>query len=104
VTTIFLLYRDDQLLGELTAASPDFPWHQGDFHPTPAFEEVRPLFERELELLDLVDGEQMAQWEAVWTAIYDLGVQLRPASARDASEDISEFLLHIDGDEAWWRI
>jgi hypothetical protein len=46
----------------------------------------------------------MAQWEAVWTAIYDLGGKMRPASARDASEDISEFILHIDGSEAWWRI
>lgn len=99
--TIFLLCRDDQLLGELTASSPDFPWHQGNFHPTPAFEEVRSLFERELVLMN---AEKWVEWEAVWTAIYDLGVKLRPASARDASEDISEFLLHIDGDEAWWRI
>lgn len=97
----YLLYRNDQLLGELIATSFDFPWHRGNFRPTPAFEEVRPLFERELELLN---ADQMVEWEAVWTAIYDLGMRMRPASIRDASEDISEFLLHIDGDEAWWRI
>ncbi|WP_442481234.1 hypothetical protein [Aeoliella sp. SH292] len=51
-----------------------------------------------------MNAEKWVEWEAVWTAIYDLGVRLRPASARDASEDVMEFILHIDGTEAWWRI
>lgn len=101
MTTQYLLYRNHQLLGELIGISDKFPCHQGVFRPAPAFEEVRPLFARELELLN---ADRMDEWEAVWTAIFDLGVKLRPASARDASEDISEFILHLDGSEAWWRI
>ena len=93
----YYLYRGEWLLGALTHTDDDFPWHNGTFEPAPEFEEVRPLFERELALLN---ADRMDEWEAAWGAIASLGLRLVPASA---GADIDEFLLHIDGAQAWWR-
>jgi hypothetical protein len=93
----YRLYRRDRLLGALTHTDDDFPWHNGTFDPAPEFEEVRPMFERELALLN---ADQMDEWEVAWEAIAALGLRLEPV---DAGADIEEFLLHIDGSRAWWR-
>lgn len=93
----FRLYRGDQLLGTLTHTDDDFPWRNGTFDPAPAFAEFRPLFERELALLNT---DRMHEWEAAWEAIAALGLRLE---AGTAGESITEFLLHIDGTRAWWR-
>lgn len=93
----YRLYCGDELLGALTHTDDDFPWHNGTFEPTPEFEEVRPLFERELALLN---ADRMDEWESAWESIAALGLRLVPARA---GADIDEFLLHIDGSQAWWR-
>jgi len=91
------LYRGGRLLGELTHTHDDMPWHHGTFAPTPAFEEVRPLFDRDLELLN---ADRMDEWEAAWEAVAALGLRLEPVAA---GADIDEFLLHVEGTQAWWR-
>jgi len=91
------LCRGDVLLGTLTSTDDDFPWHHGTFDPAPAFEEVRPLFDRERELLD---AERFDEWEAAWEAVVALGLRLE-LTATGAT--IDEFLLHIEGNRAWWR-
>ncbi|HYW71121.1 MAG TPA: hypothetical protein VE961_08810 [Pyrinomonadaceae bacterium] len=68
----------------------------------PAFENFRPLFIEELRLADagLVDADQIEQWEVAYERITSAGLRLF-----DTEQDnfIDEFLLHIDGDEAWFR-
>jgi hypothetical protein len=93
----FHLYRGEQLLGTLTYASSDMPWEHGTFEPTPAFEEFRPLFDRELALLN---ADRMDEWEEAWSEIEELGLHLKRGPA---SKAIDEFLLHVDGSNAWWR-
>ena len=93
----YRLYRGDVLLGTLTHTGDDFPWHDGTFDPAPVFEEVRPLFDRELALLN---ADRMDEWETAWGAIAALGLRLEPMAA---GSDVNEFLLHIEGQRAWWR-
>jgi hypothetical protein len=95
----YYLYRGKKLLGTITHTSDDFPWHQGVFEPEPCFDEVKHLFNQELKLLEndeLTDGK----WDAVWTEITRPGLKLIPISG---GKDIEKFLLHIDGEETWWR-
>lgn len=56
-------YRGDQLLGTLTRTGLEMPWWEGIFDPTPSFEAVRPLFDRERELLN---ADRMDEWDAAW--------------------------------------
>jgi len=44
-TAGYAFFRGGKELGTLTIGDSWFPWYQGEFHPTPEFEEVRPLFE-----------------------------------------------------------
>ncbi len=93
----FHLYRGERLLGTLTRTDGDMPWHLGAFDPAPAFEEVRPLFDQELALLN---ADRMDEWEAAWAEVEALGLRLEPVPAGVA---ITEFLLHVEGPRAWWR-
>ena len=96
------LKREDELLGTLRSYSTDFPWVNCKFEPLPAFENLRPLFSEELRLLDagLGDGDQVEKWEAAYNRITSAGLRLFDVEKEDY---IDEFLLHIDGDEAWFR-
>lgn len=99
------LVRGDATLGtiDVKPGEADFPWFSGAFHPLPAFEAVRGLFERELQLLrenaDDDDG-QWEDWEEVHSQLHDPGVRLQSA---DRSFEAGGILIHIDGAEAWWR-
>ncbi len=66
--SFFYLKRADTLLGVLELCGGDFPWHEGKFEPTAAFEEIRPLFKmmstQESEasgfrLVRIVNGEEI---------------------------------------------
>jgi hypothetical protein len=96
------LKRADELLGTLRSYSTDFPWVNCRFEPLPAFEDVRPLFDEELRLLDtgLVDSDQVEQWEIAYNRITSIGLRLFDIEQENY---IDEFLLHIRGDEAWFR-
>ena len=98
------LVRGGDVLGtiDVKPGGADFPWSSGAFHPSPKFEAVRGLFERELALLRANtenDAAQWDDWEAVHEELHAPGLQLRGAGAY-AEEEI---LIHIDGAEAWWR-
>jgi hypothetical protein len=75
----------------------DFPWFNAPVRATPAFDEFRPLFAEELRLLDRLD-----QNAEVWEAAYDR-VRRQVSLERPDGFAVPEFLLHVDGDEAWWR-
>lgn len=96
------LTRDGTLLGKLTYRELDQPWFLCDFEPTTAFQTVAPLFERELQALETGFAKQGDEdkWEEIFAEISQLGLHLEPL---DQGELITDFLLHIDGKEAWFR-
>ncbi|MGF1432323.1 hypothetical protein [Kitasatospora sp. LaBMicrA B282] len=97
-TARWRLVRGEECIGEIEVDGSDFPWMSGRFRPAPGFDEVRPLFERELALLDdPVAGADSDEWEAVVEEIGSLLRLVGPAGP------VAEFLLHVDGDRAWFR-
>lgn len=95
----YRVVRNGVLLGTLTRTGSDPPWWEGDFEPAPGFELIRPLFDRERELLDADDN--MDAWGLAYDELAN-GLVLEPLDGRDP---ITEFLLHIeaDGRRASWR-
>jgi hypothetical protein len=94
---IYRLTRGGELLGEVTPTHNDMFLEFGRFVPTPAFEQVRPLFERELALLD---ADRMDEWMVAWEEISAPGVRLE---AVGNGPSYSDFAIHVSGDQAWWR-
>ncbi|MEW2403069.1 hypothetical protein [Streptomyces sp. NPDC046862] len=94
--------RDGAVLGEIGIEEADFPWLRGRFTARPGFEDVRLLFERELALLDRIEQaeeERQAEeeWEAAYGAVREAVLLVAPG------RPVAEFLLHIEGDQAWFR-
>jgi hypothetical protein len=89
--------RGDELIADLVVTDGDFPWLHARLEPTSAFEEVKDIFTEELRLLDRLDDEYSA-WAAVDDEIHAILSLENPEGFR-----VPEFLLHIDGDAAWWR-
>jgi hypothetical protein len=87
----------EELLGVLRSTASDFPWVNCKFEPTASFVKVQPLFDEELTLLD---ADRMDEWQIAYDRISALGLQLM--DTKDET-DIGEFLLHIRGNEAWFR-
>lgn len=99
------LVRGDVLLGtiEVKPGDGDLPWYSGAFHSRAEYETVRGLFERELLLLQSNtddDPSQWDEWEAVHAELHEPGIRLQ---SPDKSYATDEVLIHIDGEEAWWR-
>jgi hypothetical protein len=86
-----------QSVGEILIEEADFPWLSGRFTAGPAFAALRPLFERELELMELDDDRHWAEWDKVYDEIREA------VSLSSPSGPVPEFLLHIRGDRAWFR-
>ncbi|MEV1063504.1 hypothetical protein [Streptomyces sp. NPDC050263] len=81
-------------LGEIVVAEADFPWLSGRFTARPAYAAVEPLFTRDLALME---AEDWAQWEVLQSEIRRRVALISPRGP------VPEFLLHIEGDEAWFR-
>ncbi len=91
------VWLGEELTGTIEIAERDFPWLTGRWIPTARFDEVATLFARELALSD--DDDDADEWEQVYREIWRAGVRLRYPDGRV----VPEFLLHIDGDTAWFR-
>ncbi|MEU5099598.1 hypothetical protein [Streptomyces sp. NPDC020996] len=91
---VWQLRRGEQVVGEILIEEGDFPWLSGRFVPAEGFAEVKPLFERELEL---VEEEDLDEWDEV---VREIGEQLQLVAP---AGPVAEFLLHIDGERAWFR-
>lgn len=91
---VWQLRSGDALIGEILIDEADFPWLSGRFAAGPAFEPLRELFARELAL---VEGEEYEEWERAYDEIR------RRVSLTSPDGPVPEFLLHIDGDTAWFR-
>ncbi len=88
------LSRGGTLLGTLYPRDAEMFWSVYEFEATPAFEEVRPLFEAELGVVEAEGEFGVGAWEEIWERILDLGVRLVPP---DGGDEISEFALHVYG-------
>ncbi|MEU9916071.1 hypothetical protein [Streptomyces sp. NPDC051001] len=80
-------------VGEILIDEADFPWLSGRFTAAPAFDGLRELFVRELALTEDL-GEE---WERVYDEVR------RRVSLTSPDGPVPEFLLHIEGDRAWFR-
>jgi hypothetical protein len=84
-------------IGEILIDDADFPWLSGRFRAGPAFGGVEDLFARELALAERDDDGHRADWEAVHA---EIGRRVRLVSP---DGPVAEFLLHIQGERAWFR-
>ena len=85
------------MLGFLQYEDTDQAFFYFQFHPEPAFASICELFEEELRLLN---EDRLDEWERSYDRIETLDLTL--VSTVDGSE-LHEFLLHIDGNCAWFR-
>ncbi|MET8982435.1 hypothetical protein ABZX85_43340 [Streptomyces sp. NPDC004539] len=81
-------------VGEIAIDDSDFPWLSGRFTPGPGYAAVEPLFVRELAQLN---DERTEEWEALYDEI------TRRVSLSSPDGPVPEFLLHIEGERAWFR-
>jgi hypothetical protein len=74
-----------------------FPWANGRIQRLPGFEKVERLFADELRILNDTGAEDPA-----WTVAYE---RVRSATALKFPDGspVGEYLLHVEGDRAWWR-
>lgn len=88
---------DDEPVGEILIDEADFPWLSGRFTPGPGYDAVSDLFAGELALLERDHEEHADAWEAAYDEIR------RRVSLFSPDGPVAEFLLHIEGDRAWFR-
>ncbi|HVE55475.1 MAG TPA: hypothetical protein VNB22_01515 [Pyrinomonadaceae bacterium] len=93
----FHLKQKDKLLGTLRSYDSNFPWINCKFEPTEAFQAIKPLFDEKIEFLESGDFENL---EAADKQLENLAIKL--VNLEDG-KIVNEFLLHIQGDEAWFR-
>lgn len=95
---VWRLLHDERVVADLEVVDAGFPWLTAIVHPRVGFEAVAPLFSEELRLLDDLADEETPEWTAAYHAIRE------QTSLRDPlGNAVAEYLLHIDGAEAWWR-
>ena len=94
---VWRVHSGGEPVGEIVIDDADFPWLSGRFTAGPAFGAVQDLFAREL---DLVRRDEEGHWRE-WDEVYD--EILRRVSLTSPDGPVAEFLLHIEGDRAWFR-
>jgi hypothetical protein len=95
---VWRLLRGEAIIGEVHITDADFPWLNGRFVPRDGFEDVRPLFEAELALVDHEGELDIETWESIYKQITDT-----LAFVKADGTPVAEFLLHIKDDDAWFR-
>ncbi|MDG4772935.1 hypothetical protein [Solwaraspora sp. WMMD792] len=91
--------HDGVLLADLAVTDGDFPWLYATLRPTEAFASLRPIFDAELRAMRVVeDGPDDGAWERAYQQVRAAVVLIDPDGVA-----VPEFLLHVEGDEAWWR-
>ncbi|MFD0266295.1 hypothetical protein ACFVGY_06845 [Streptomyces sp. NPDC127106] len=86
--------RERELLGEIEIVETDFPWLRGRFTAQRAFAEFRPWFD---EALAALEEEDFERFDEVYESM------TRTLSLVSPAGPVAEFLLHIQGGEAWFR-
>ena len=91
------LYAGDEHVADLVVSGFDFPWLEADVVAQPGLERFRSLFGDEVRHLD-----EAGDAEGRWVQAQETIRRSLRMTFPDGRE-VPEWLLHIDGDEAWWR-
>ncbi|MEW1914820.1 hypothetical protein AB0442_41755 [Kitasatospora sp. NPDC085895] len=92
---VWRLTRGAELVGEIEIGEADFPWLAGTFRPGPGYPAVAPWFAETLALLEAEEHEER------FDEAYDRIAEALTLSSPEGP--VAEFLLHIDGDQVWFR-
>lgn len=79
----------------------DFPSLEAIVHREPGFEQVRELFDEDLRLLEALDDGDLRTVERFEEHYRTIQARLELVGPDGVA--VQEFLLHIDGDKAWWK-
>jgi hypothetical protein len=77
----------------------DYPCVEAVHETTPAFEPLRPLLERELELLEIDDEPENSEWAEIWETLKAPGMFVETPGGR---EHVDILWIHFQDDRAWW--
>jgi hypothetical protein len=91
------LLCDGQVIADLAVTDQDWPWLNARIERHDGFAAVESLFEEELRLLNRPDDD-VEQWENAYQR-----VRAAVSLAAPDGTIVPEFLLHVDGEQAWWR-
>lgn len=97
VGEVWQVRTGEESVGEILIDDADFPWLSGKFTAGPAFGDVEELFARELALTKADDDGHWARWEEAYDEIS------RQVTLTSPDGPVPEFLLHIEGERAWFR-
>ena len=92
---IWRLHAGEEHLADLVVDGGDFPWLEARCVAQPGLERFRALFEQELAA---IDGDDMETADAIYGRKRE---RLRLTYPNGG--DVPEFMLHIQGERAWWR-
>jgi hypothetical protein len=96
---VWRLLRGDVVVADFTVREADFPWLNADVTRHEGFADVADLFAEDIRALDRVDED--GGMEALDSAV--ARIQQETRLTYPDGRAVPEFLLHIEGDEAWWR-
>jgi hypothetical protein len=77
----------------------DYQAVEGAYETLPAFESLRPQFEREAELLDVDSEPENSEWLLIWERLLAPGMFVETP---DGSERIEILWVHFKDGRAWW--
>lgn len=92
------LHHEGRLVARLHVSQIDFPWLEARLESLEGFDAVAALFEEELRQVESLQDVETPEWAAAYDNIRTLTRLTYPDG-----RDVPEYLLHIDGDRAWWR-
>ena len=95
---VWRLLHHGHLVAELEVVDGGLPWLTAIVHPKVGFEAAAGLFREELRHMEDLADEESPEWAAAYDAIRAQTTLLDPDG-----KAVPEYLLHIDGAEAWWR-
>jgi hypothetical protein len=87
-----------EIVGTIEVNAIDMPWLIGKLSAQPAFDEFRGAFAEELGLVEGDLDTHVDEWEAIYQTITNKLRLYRPDGTA-----VPEYLLHVRGDEAWFR-
>ncbi|MDH2428419.1 hypothetical protein [Sphaerisporangium sp. TRM90804] len=95
---VWILRSGEEVVGAIHVNDGEFPWLSGRFIRRPAFARFEQLFADELVLVKTAGDDALQAWASVYDRINAALDLLTPDGER-----VAEFLLHIDGERAWFR-
>lgn len=95
---VWRLHHAGRVVAELHVTESDLPWLVARVSPLPGFDAVAPLFASEARLVAELQDVETAEWAEAYDRI-----RRETRLTYPDGRDVPEYLLHIEGDQAWWR-